>query len=168
LKFDTPSGVPPCLTIVIDSSVREFEAQFFLAGGRAVDRQHIGEDVELAGIGHAFDTTRRHGVANLREQLVERVVLPVREEAVPLERGSTLRAHKRIVVAAPAAGFERRLATRGLRLGVDAVPDLAAAGLLRGDDRPQRDDHGRGPQQDRNRNAISRVHRVAPDWGQTP
>jgi len=108
----------------------EFDAQLLAAGGCAIHRDDVGEDVELAGIGHAFDPTSRHRVANLGEQLVEGVVLPVREEAVALERGRPLGSNELVVMATAAARLERRLAAGGLCLRVDAVPDLATATLL--------------------------------------
>jgi hypothetical protein len=98
-------------------------------GGKAVEFQHIGQNVGIGFAGQAFGRVHRHGVAHAIEQVAHREAVPTGEEGRPGERFGLADPAELSAVAALAVARIGVRAPGGLGLGIDPAPDRASAGL---------------------------------------
>jgi hypothetical protein len=101
--------------------------QFARARRKAVELQHICEDVGIGAAGQRFGRVQRHGRAHTFEQVADAEAVPVGEERRPRQRFGLALATQLRTVAGLAVRLVGGRAPFGLGVGVDAAPDGAAA-----------------------------------------
>jgi hypothetical protein len=113
------------LPLLQDLRARQIVAaddEFVRAGGKAVRLQDVGDDVELGFVVEDGPEVRRHRVADLEEEPIDRLAAPALVEPIAGER-RTRDAGEVGAVTAKARRGERLLAARRLRRREDALPD---------------------------------------------